>query len=69
MGVNFEIRQCIKKNNIEFWQVASVLNLSDSDFHRLLQNELPSTGKAMVAAALKKLLPPNQRWAAQPGPI
>lgn len=68
-AANFEIHTRILKNNIEAWRIASLLNLSDSDFRRLLQEELPPAGKAMVAAALKKLLPPNQRWAAQQEPV
>ena len=52
---NSEIRQQIKNNNIERWMIAEVLKISEADFLRLLQDELPPAGKAMVAAALDKL--------------
>lgn len=52
---NQEIRNCIIKNNLRFWQIADKLNINDGNFSRLLRKELTKEKKEEILNIIEQL--------------
>lgn len=52
---NLDIKRCILKNNLRFWQVAYKLNMNDGNFSRLLRKELTKEKKDEIYEVIKIL--------------
>lgn len=52
---NQEIRNCIIKNNLRFWQIADELNINDGNFSRLLRKELTKEKKEEILNIIEQL--------------
>ena len=55
MKNNNDIRELAKRNGICLWQIASKLNMRDSNFSRMLRTELPSEKKMKIVKIIKEL--------------
>ncbi len=52
---NTEIRLAAVAAGVKMWQVADCLGLHDSNFSRLLRNELPEERKSEILAIIQRL--------------
>lgn len=52
---NLDIKRCILKNNLRFWQVAYKLNMNDGNFSRLLRKELTTDKKNEIYKVIDEL--------------
>lgn len=52
---NTEIRLAAMAAGVKMYQVADYLKIHESNFSRILRNELPEERKAEIMAAIKKL--------------
>ena len=55
MKNNNDIRELAKRNGICLWQIASKLNMRDSNFSRMLRTELPSEKKMKIVKIIKEV--------------
>ena len=55
MKKNNDIRELAKRNGICLWQIASKLNMRDSNFSRMLRTELPREKKMKIVKIIKEL--------------
>ena len=51
---NLEIRIEMTKRNLKQWQVAKMLNMSESVFSRKMRTELSDNEKNMILTAIRK---------------
>ena len=52
---NEDVRNFIRANNVNFWQVAAVLGLTDSGFSKKLRKELPQSEKDRIFKIVKEI--------------
>lgn len=55
MCSNKEIRDYARIKDVRLWQIADKLNISDSNFSRLLRRELPDEKKSEIKAIIDRL--------------
>lgn len=55
MKKNKDIRELAKRNGICLWEIASKLNMQDSNFSRMLRTELPREKKMKIVKIIKEL--------------
>lgn len=56
MCSNKEIRDYARIKDVRLWQIADKLNISDSNFSRLLRHELPKEKKAEIKTIIDRLV-------------
>lgn len=56
---NIDIREAIKNANINYWQVAEKIGITDGNFSRKLRNELSEQEKKPIFEAIEKLAKEN----------
>lgn len=54
MVCNVEIRDMITKNGLFLWQLADMLNVSESTVYRWLRHELPQERKKEIMSAIQR---------------
>ena len=55
MEKNSDIRNEAKKAGVKLWQIAELLNITDSTFSRKLRRELTADEKAAIIAIINEL--------------
>lgn len=55
LKTNQDIKKAVKEANLFLWQVADKLNMSDSDFSRILRYELSAEKKEQILKIIKEL--------------
>lgn len=54
MVCNVEIRDMITENGLFLWQLADLLNVSESTVYRWLRHELPQERKREIISAIQR---------------
>lgn len=55
MKSNKDVRKVIYRSNLYYWQVAQALGITDSNFSRLLRNELSLEKKEEILTIIRKI--------------
>ena len=53
---NIDLRQAFRVTNVKQWEVADALGISEMTFVKWLRKELPEAKKALVRAAIEKVV-------------
>lgn len=53
---NNDIREMARNHGVRLWQIASKLNMQDSNFSKMLRTELPNEKKENIIKIIKEIV-------------